>query len=202
MSGWPLYLQQQCVLRDPRAPTACPTSRGSLGCSLLRHHVPLHQEEPGPAGPGRCEDSGGSGSAVRCPRALTCSAPQEAADWRRWTRLFPALQAAQPWGHALLHPICLKVPVNPDSPIHRQAPCPATQVLTSKAVSQGLFTQPDTSPCERRENSGPRGTQPPLYDLAKALRPLASARTPGFCPDPCLTVGLPKAQLLSPGCLP
>lgn len=91
--GWSLCLQQQCVLRDTCAPTACPMSLGSLGCSLLRHHLPLNQEEPGLAGPGRCEDSGGSGSAVRWPRALTCSAPQEAADWQRWTWLFPALQA-------------------------------------------------------------------------------------------------------------
>lgn len=77
VSGWSLCLQQQCVLRDPRAHTACPMSLGSLGCSLLRHHLPLNQEEPGPDGPGRCEDSAGSGSAVRCPRALTCSAPRK-----------------------------------------------------------------------------------------------------------------------------
>lgn len=104
---------------------------------------------------------------------------------------FPSPAGSQPWGHALLRPICLKVPVNPDSLIHRQAPCPAPQVLTSKAISQGLFTQPDTGPCERRENSRPRGTQPPLYYLAKALRPL-------LLPGPLPNGGSPQGAAVGP----
>lgn len=162
---------------------------GLWGCSPLVRHLPLNQQEPGPDGPGCCEDQRGlQGQLCDIREPLTCPAPQEAADMRTWKLLSQLCCRMHSPGVTPSSVQCVRRCLSTQTLIHRQAPCSSTPTpVTPKALSQGLCAWPDPSPCGMRGSTDPGRWNP------RALHPPPVLSYPGHSgPGPLAVWLLPK----------